>query len=726
MTKNSPSDINITSELLDALTAHIAIIDEQGLIIETNEAWRSFADEKTEIKRSQKGDSLFNSLQKAIEFGNDDALKMLLGIKKVIQGKEESYTQQYPLQTEGSSYWFKLTTRPCNDGHRFLIMHEDISSSVEAKNQLEESKNRYKIQFEQSLDGILITNTEGRIIDANPAASNILGRDRQELIACKRNEIVDINDPNYQQALQKRKESGTYQLETNFIHKDGHKIPVEVSSRAYRTPKGKLRAIVSFRDVSKRKEVEKNLVKNRHFTESALDSIPGVFLVLDSDGNVVRWNEHMITDLGYTAEELSGKNALEFIKEEHRDKIRRKIEECLHNGELSVETEVYSKKGGIKDYFLYAKRFVEDGETYLVGAGIDITESKKNQRENQKAQLKLQQLFDNAPVGISIVDVDNKVTKINKGFSEIFGFEDHEVLNRNINSIIVPEYKRDEAEAISAATQNGERLQIKTVRRNKNGEEVHVLLASVPVELNDEVIAIYGIYVDVSHQQRYQQKIEQALHEKDILLAELHHRVKNNLALINSLLELQLFETEDAEFTKQLNHIQNRILTIASIHEVLYRQGNLHDIPFSNFLNEFIASGGFQHDSENKRITINNDTQNITLDIDQSIPCGLLLNEIFSLIFEFTDAEKQNEINVRMRKYQNQIHLIIEGYDMVKCPKEVREHQSLHNILIEPLVNQLDGVLLWPVGDGTNQKFELIFAKNNGNGPGRKLLEQAE
>ena len=725
MTNHQP-DINISSTLLDALTAHIAVVGVEGQIITTNKAWESFSDDRAEIKRPETGTNYFECLQQAIEFGNDYALKMLLGIKKVIQGKRSSFTLTYPLQAQSDTYWFKLTARPCNGGHHFLVMHEDISSSIEAKHQLKESRNRYQIQFEQSLDGILITDTKGNIIDANPAAGSILGYDRGNLIACKREDIVDIGDPNYQQALAERKESGTYQIETNLIHKEGHKIPVEVSSRAYRTHSGKLRAIVSFRDISQRKEAENNLIKNKHFTESALNSIPGVFLVLDREGNIVRWNEHMITDLGYSAEELAKKNALEFIEKDDRERIRGKIQECIQDGELSVETKVNSKEGDIKDYFLYAKRFVEDGETYLVGAGIDISDSKRNERENRKNQLKLQQLFDNAPVGITIVNTNKEIIQVNQSFENMFGYEADELNGQNINDLIVPEDMQDEADSISRATQSGKSLQTKTIRKTRSGKEVPVLIGTVPVELNNEIIAIYGIYVDITRQQEYQQKIEQALHEKEILLAELHHRVKNNLALINSLLELQLFESEKPGLSKEFNDIKNRILTIASIHEALYHQGNLNKIHFSNFLAEFLSSGGFKEESTAKGITLNNDTGNVVLDIDQSISSGLLLNEILSLIFEFTAENEESNIDIRLRKYGQQIHLVIEGTNILESVEELQDHSSLHNILINTLVDQLEGILLWPHSENEHQKFELIFTKCNGSGPGRKLLKSSD
>lgn len=718
------SDIKIDASLLNSLQSHIGIIDQEGMIIQTNKAWDSFSAEDTLIKRTQEGTNFFEMLQQAIELGNDYALKLLLGMNKVIAGKKDSYSLTYPLQTNTNSFWFKLTMRPCNNGQRYVIVQEDISTSVEAKTRLEKNQNRYQIQFEQSLDGILITDAEGNIIDANPAASNILGRDHDELINCTHKDITDLGDSGYQKALSERKKSGTYQIETNLLHKSGRKIPVEISSRAYRTPTGKLRAIVSFRDISQRKEIEDNFLKHKDFTESALNSIPGVFLVLDSKGNIVRWNNHMTNNLGYNAQELAGKNALDFIIDDQKEEIRQKMEECFQSGELSVETKVYSKKKEEnRDYHLFAKRFVEDGEPYLVGTGIDITENKITARKNRENQNKLEQLFDNAPVGMAVVNKDNNITQVNDSFEKIFGFDHNEVIQEDINKLLVPEDKRDEANAISLATLDGKSLQIETIRLNKSGQEVPVLIGSVPVELRGETIAIYGIYVDMTSQQEYQHKIEHALHEKNILLAELHHRVKNNLALINSLLELQAFESENSELNEQLSQVKNRIVTIASIHEVLYQQGKLNNIPFSDFLDEFISNGSFQQKVSTKAIDLDTEINQIELNINQSIPCGLLLNEILSLIFEFTDTNVQNDISLRFRQYSDQLHMIIEGYDIVKSSKEIRNGQSLHNILIEQLVKQLEGTLLWPNTDSEYQKFELIFTKQSSYSPARHLLK---
>lgn len=719
--------MEIETDVLDSLIAQVAIIDHDGVILHANKAWKAFDNQDDiQIKRSALHSNYFTDLQQAIELGNDYALKILLGIKKVCRGEKGSFVLKYPVNRKPEVAWFNLTVRPCEDSSHLIVIHEDITPSVLTTQKLNERRNRYQIQFEQSLDGILITDTNGNILDANPAASSLLGWNRDELIDRGRESIIDTQDPSYIEALAKREESGTYHLEMNMICKNGDRLPVEVTSRAYRNKSGRLRAIVNFRDISHRKRIEKELIKNKNFTDSALSSIPGVFLVLDQKGNVIRWNEYMITNLGYSSEELSEKKAHDFVVEGERSVIQNKINECIKNGKLSLETKVKSKDGQIRDYFFFAKPFEEDDENYLVGVGIDITESKKVKRENHKTQLMLEQLFENAPVGIAIVDTENNVQRVNKSFEKIFEYSQEDIIRQNINELIAPEEKIDEAETLSSVTRKGEALQFETKRITKSGREVPVLIGSVPVNFQDQTIAIYGMYVDISAQHNYRKKIEHALREKEKLLAELHHRVKNNLALINSLLELQLFDSDESKLNKELTDIKNRILTIASIHEVLYREGNLTNISFDNFLREFVYTSNIQGEIISNTITLEQDTEEISLDIDQSIPSGLLINELLALIFKSNNSSHPSNIYIKLREYGQQIHLIIEGDDMLNDLQQVRNEQSLNMLLINTLVTQLDGELLWPVTNKHYQKFECFFTRRNGTGPARELLVKSE
>ncbi len=727
MTDSDISNVTFDNTFLDSLLAHVAIIDANGTIVDHNEAWKNFNANSASIKRPNIGANYFEVLQQAIEKGDDYALKFLLGLKNVLNQNKKAFTLAYPLKTETNSFWFNLTIRPCSDNNsHFIMIHEDITASMKAKYEKQENEDRFEVKFEESLDGIFITDSEGTILEANQTASKILGWTQDELLESSLDTVLNTEDPKYQAAVEQQEKSGTYSLELEFINKQGNTIPAKTTSRSYRNPDGKLRSIISFHDLSQWKEVESDLIKNKNFTESALNSIPGVFLVLDREGNIVRWNEHMTTELGYSPQELSQKNALSFITDDQKEAVRKKMEACFENGELAIETKIHAKEGGIKDFFLFAKRFVQDGEPYLVGAGIDITDRKKVERENRKNQIMLEQLFDNSPVGITIVDNDDKIHKVNDSFTTIFGYSEDEAIGKNINKLLAPKSKKHEAKAISLATQKGESLQTETIRMHKNGKEVPVLIGSVPVELEDEIIAIYGIYVDVSTQHDYREKIKDTLREKEALLSELHHRVKNNLALIASLVELQLFDAEDDKLEGELENIKNRIMTIASIHEVLYQNGNFTTIPFTNFLQELANSRMVQNKRDTNQVQINIPSDEVSLNINQSIPSGLLLNEILSLIFKFTDKSKSSVIDIQLREYGKKVHLIIEGDQIINCPDEAKKSNSLHNILIQTLVKQIGGTLIWPNPESEYQKFEFFFTKENGSSPASEYLEVAE
>lgn len=718
------TNIDLEPSLLNSLLAHVAIINQKGILLYTNSAWKAFDTDYTQIGRPEVGSSFITHLQEAIELGNDYALKLLLGSKKVLSGDDEIFSLIYPVMPGAEAPWFNFTIQAVDEkGSRFIMIHEEVTSSVKARQTERESKNRYQIQFEQSLDGILITDTKGNVMDANPAASDILGWSKKELLHLTREEIMDTNDPNYIKALRDRKKSGIYKLETTLQHKNGHRVHAEVSSRAYRTKDGSLRAILSFRDISRRKSAEDNLLKTKHFTESALNSIPGIFFVLDEQGNFVRWNENMVTNLQYSAVELSEKTAFSFaINEEHKARIQSRIEECIEKGELTFETEIMGKRG-LRTYHMLTKRFVEDGEVFIVGTGIDITESKQAELEKRKNRLMMQQLFKNAPMGIAILDTKSNIQEINSEFETLFGYPQQDIMGQNIDELLVPKGKIEEAKHISRQTVLGNSMQAESIRIDKYGREIPVLIGGVPVQLNDEIIAIYAIYVDVSEQYQYQQRIEKSLAEKETLLAELHHRVKNNLALISSMLELQVNESDHPQLTAQLNHTKNRILTIAAIHEVLYQSSDFNEITFDTVIHELLDSSAIREQFKQKNLTLRVDAKNLVLDISQSIPLGLLLNELLSLIFSHTSPDGENEIQIALRQYGKQIHLVIEGHKIVDCPNAVKEQNSLHNTLAKTLIQQLNGTMLWPVPEQDDQKFECIFSKKEGYGPARAVLD---
>ena len=141
MTDQQTPETDLNATLINSLLAHVAVIDDTGILLKTNKTWKQFDDKQVQIKRGQVGDNYIAMLQKAVEFGNDYALKILLGLNNILQDNKQTFSLTYPISTDTNSFWFKMTVRPCNDDRtQFMMIHEDISSSMQAKYEREKNE----------------------------------------------------------------------------------------------------------------------------------------------------------------------------------------------------------------------------------------------------------------------------------------------------------------------------------------------------------------------------------------------------------------------------------------------------------------------------------------------------------------------------------------------------------------------------------------------------------
>lgn len=206
--------------------------------------------------------------------------------------------------------------------------------------------------------------------------------------------------------------------------------------------------------------------------------------------------------------------------------------------------------------------------------------------------------------------------------------------------------------------------------------------------------------------------LQKALEEKETLLAEIHHRVKNNLAVITGLLELQMDYSADEFSTRSLKESQRRVQSIAMVHEKLYQNDRLSEIDFQKYIEELLEILAYSFGMENKKIDINHNVENINLSIDQAIPCGLILNELVSNSFEhaFTGLD---EGNVFVTFKENGEHIIFSVSDNgCGLPGDIdsKKNDSLGITLVETLTMQLQGDLDVQSSD-SGTEFTITFEK---------------
>ncbi len=221
---------------------------------------------------------------------------------------------------------------------------------------------------------------------------------------------------------------------------------------------------------------------------------------------------------------------------------------------------------------------------------------------------------------------------------------------------------------------------------------------------------------EIKERIRAEKRIKASLKEKEVLLKEVHHRVKNNLQVISSMLSLQAQSVEDQSTLRVLKESQNRIRSMALIHERLYRSPDLAKVGFGVYVRDLATHLVRSYKSESGRVNLIVDADDISLDIDTAIPCGLIVNELIcnSLKYAFPNG---SEGEIRVEIHSDRVDLsdherltMIVSDDGVGLPKDLdlRNTGSLGLQLVNALTDQLEGSMEFCSNGGT--EFKITFA----------------
>lgn len=219
--------------------------------------------------------------------------------------EKEGYVKDYPVRGTkrgGEIIDVLITTMPVRnpDGSvkAFVGTMRDVTERKRAERALRESEGKLRSLFEHSLDGIFLTIPDGRILAANPAACHLLGYTEEEICKGGRDMIVDTTDPRLNPALEERQRNGKAFAEMNFVHRDGTKIPCEVSSNVFTDSAGNQMTSIIIRDISQRKRAEIELQESQERYRVLADNAPVGILTCDRSGHITYLNPKMLELLG--------------------------------------------------------------------------------------------------------------------------------------------------------------------------------------------------------------------------------------------------------------------------------------------------------------------------------------------------------------------------------------------------------------------------------------------
>lgn len=233
------------------------------------------------------------------------------------------------------------------------------------------------------------------------------------------------------------------------------------------------------------------------------------------------------------------------------------------------------------------------------------------------------------------------------------------------------------------------------------------------VVANQLAVAVYQAQLQVKLHE-HTQSLQNSLREKEVLLKEIHHRVKNNLQVISSLLYLNSKKIKDTETQNMFKDSQNRVKSIALVHERLYQSKDLGKIDFKEYVTRLTKDLFRSYAVNPSLIKLTIDINDIFISIDTAVPCGLIINEIISNAFKYAfpnpeSRQKNCEIKISFNKIDNNILLMEISDNGIGLPEgiDVRKSQSLGLQLVDTLIDQLEGILEIDSSNGTAFKFKF-------------------
>jgi PAS domain S-box-containing protein len=633
-----------------------------------------------------------------------------------LRGKDRFQLEYRIITKNGKLRWVEERTVAERDATNRIIHYRGTLLDITERKQAEEALRFTQFAVDNTLSQAFWSTADGRIFYVNDAACRALGYTRQELLCMSIQDIApEINAQALADHWHELRKKGALTFETVNRRKDGSIYPVETRAN-HVVFDGKEYNCAFGTDISKRKQTEEALKNSEQRYRDIVENAPiGIFRSTLA-GKFLAANPALARILKYDSPEeliqaINRKNVAEviYLEPERRTPVVRK---SIESHEWNVREEPFRCKDGSVVTLNFYHHIVPGttGEAAeFEGFGENITERKRAEIALRESEARLRLALAAANQAFYDLDVRTGSARLSLEFPRMLGFEAEEYIPTIdfLREQVHPE-DRERASEAYRATLEGETEIFSTEyrHRTKTGGWLWVLSQGKAVEHDGDgnALRIMGILADISERKKIEERIRASLAEKTILLKEVHHRVKNNLQIISSLLDLQSDYMRDEQDRNFFKDSQNRIRSMSLIHQKLYQSENLASIDFSDYL-EDLANYLFASSTQDTgRIRLNIEVEKVLLGMDEAIPCGLIVNELISnsLQHAFPD-DREGEISVRCYLDEGGITLTVSDNGIgLPTGLDFRNTETLGLQLVTLLVLQLQGQIELHGNTGTS------------------------
>lgn len=581
---------------------------------------------------------------------------------------------------------------------------------------------------ESASEAIIIANGAGKVVSWNKAAHRMFGYTEEEVVGQDLTRIMPERfHVSHAQGMSRVNLTGEANfigrtLELTGLTQDGREFPLELSLSTWQSAEGKFFSAI-IQDISERKIVERDLLLSSNRLALAVEAAGAGIWDWDIDASSLTWDDRMYEM--YQVDRAAGENTYNMwrsrLHPDSAEQAEREIRASVDSGKpFKAEFELLLPNGQTR--LIRTRALIVSDEQnqsrHMIGINLDITEAKHAENALRSSDKLFRSILENAPIGMALVSLEGRWVETNAALSKIVGYSKQELQNLTFQDITHPDDLTSDLNYVEQLL--GDAITSYQMQKRyicKNGEIVWVSLAASLMR-NEHGAPEYFIaqIEDLTELRAREICLHDALLEKETLLKEVYHRVKNNLQVITSMFNLQTRILPEGQTREVMAKAAGRVYAMSLVHEKLYQSNSLASIGLHDYIGDLCKHFSQATAIDERGISFQLLLEPMEVELETAVPLGLILNELISNSLKHAFNQHQSgRISVTLSSSANGyvvLSVADDGNGILQKPGNSQPGLGL--TLVATLCRQLDAELQSEANDGllTTIRFKPVKQQN--------------
>ena len=605
------------------------------------------------------------------------------------------------------------------DGGLGLIF-TDFTEPKKVDESLNQKDQYFRALIENSSHGIIVLDGDGIVRYLSPSFQRMMGRKPEDLIGASAFDPALIHPDDLPKVVEHfnllcQDIDDAKNIEVRIKHNDDSWRWIKARADNHLDDPAVGGIVANFYDITDRKQIEKALHEGEMHLKATLNALPDLLFEVDKEGRIYDYHSSSSNLLYAPKEEFIGKTVKQVLPEESAEIIMDAICQASKTGKHAGATYSLELSTGkhLFELSISSKDLPNASDSRLIVLARDITDRGHTEEKLKESEQRFRTIFENAMDGILLADQESKkFWSGNEKICQMLGYTPEELKTLELKDVhpvedfpfVLDQFEKQSKKEITLARD----IPVK----RKDGSVFYADINSSPMRLGDKSY-LMGIFRDVTNRKLAEEQLKTSLKEKELLLREIHHRVKNNLQVVSGLIDIGGMRIQDQKVASLLDDIRSKIYSMSLIHTQLYRSKNLGRIEMKDHFQDLVGYMSALY-GERKRVTTVVEVNDVYLPITQAIPCTLVITELISNSFKHAFNEGQKGlIKISMKKLTKDTIFASVKDDGIGITDEVDiyETDSMGLKLVRNLVQkQLNG-RMWverDLGTEFNIEFKIL------------------